>query len=203
MAFVDVCYLQKLFKYIGTTACGETESFISAAITNNWTKEIAKNRSSKDYFNDVWNGIKFSTYDNSAYGICHITCAANEIQISGADLNPKLEFTAIDIMELITSAISKYGYLSLGVDFKHDHVLTLCNTESGIVIIDSYIGQREAEIRPLDEYTLYSLLENPTSDNYNKFCKCSHPPFTSRQLVIDFMVPSGKEIVLDNNKVII
>lgn len=130
MACIDVHSLEKLFKYIGTTACGETQDFVGAAITNSWTKEVAKNKRCKDYFNPAWNTISFATDgDDHMYYICHMISATTKSIVDGKDLNPDLKFTPTEIMNLINTGIDKYGHVSLSIDFDHDHALCLIKTE--------------------------------------------------------------------------
>lgn len=207
MTNIDVYSLEKLFKYIGTTRCGETRDFICGAIANKWTKEIAKNRSLNDYFSPLWSGIEFISETNGTFNILTITSTAKRSVIYGNDLNVNPEFSAMDIMLLITTALEKYGYIAISIDYELDHVFVLCKTNSGRVIIDSFVNQREAEIRPYDESLLYDFLQSPSDDLFDKLCKFfRYHKLSSKEdktLVINIEVPSGNEIFISDNKVTI
>lgn len=147
--------LNEIIRHIPYTKCADTQDFLCGALSNNWDTHKMSFPSPKDYYNPNW---------------CNVS------------LNLKSD--KHKLVDFIKQTLDKCGYMGIDVELCYgcececensfEHCMVLCNTEQGIVIIDSYIRLRTVDIRPLDVDVLLDLLQYPNISPWNLMCKSNH-----------------------------
>ena len=168
--------LQTIAKLSPGRCCGETRYFIGAALSNNWNEEIMKDPLFQDYSNPKWTSINYCSKGSSF--------RLDLINMTDKFIRPD-EIILIDlskIINLIETTLIRSGYIGVSIDCdcsksqNHiDHAFTICRTESGDIIIDSYIDERGVEIRPFDHRKdLGEFLKRPTLSLWNRIFNCKN-----------------------------
>lgn len=177
--------LDRLTQIVGkrkNTYCGVNQSYVAAALSNNWSDATLNKPLDEDYFHPGWADI---TYLKTArdYEIVRLTRSSH-----GEDLCiGKSMVTVNQIMKTIETTLSICGYLTVDLDlvfececeydrdnmdnYDYEHALIICQTDRDIKIVDSYINVRGTEIRNYQPELFKALLERPSTETWNAFCK--------------------------------
>jgi len=162
MTSVSYEQLLKIISYIPktNTRCSSTKDFIEAYLSQNWNEQTMKKFPPMSDYSDYFGArTHWITHEYRKKYICFNT------------------------INKINGFLSKYGYLSVGLEFfpknstheyNLDHDFVVCQTDQGQVVCDSYLNTRPVEIRPFNlQETLTSLITTPTIENWNRIWKSS------------------------------
>jgi len=177
-------HINHIKKHITTTKCGDTAEFLCAALSNKWSDIELKQGG--EYYNPNWCSIHYGKEDTQLY----IWFIMNSKESNRCHINSTLE----DLFSKINNSLNNNGYVWIELDMfdninvNLEHSMIWCDTDKGKYIIDSYIRQREPEIRELNWCDFESLVKDPTISNWNKLCKSQEKDIIEGSIEIEITI---------------
>lgn len=200
---IPVDLLQTIMKHIKTTNCEETEVFVSAALSNKWNENTMISPDELlDYKNENWSCVEYESFHENKFqksSICDKSCGRELTRLNNIFVDVD------DIISFIENILETIKYIVINIDIHnineetniheygngYDHCFVICNTNLGIMAIDSYLDYRNVEIRQFDyKQILTNFLTNPNVSNWNLMCKSNHENNIKKagtQLMLEFI----------------